>query len=56
MLLCDANTVELEEEGSDDPDLKDEELLKIDLHVSTTVCFLLLLNYISIVSFSTLFH
>lgn len=33
MLLSDVGTVGLEEEESDDPDLKDEELLKIDLHV-----------------------
>lgn len=38
VLLGDVGTIGLEEEEeSDDPDLKDEELLKIDLHVRNAV-------------------
>lgn len=39
VLLGDVGTVGLDEEDdeSDDPDLKDEELLKIDLHVSIII-------------------
>ena len=38
VLLGDVGTIGLEEEEeSDDPDLKDEELLKIDLHVRNGV-------------------